>query len=130
MTYFRDSCGNLYGAPQQQPELQTLEFTVWDSGADEMPEHPGELAAWLLTKLELIPAEFRETAAFNDECHGDGDYGYDHERSITYTRLETPAEAQKRVTNAAKQNAAERKRAEARERAVLAQLQAKYGPSS
>ena len=125
----RDVCGNIYGVNQQTPELKTLTFTVWDDGNqdDVMPDDVAALAGWLLKKLELIPAEHRGTATFNDECRSDYDGGCDHERSITYTRLETPDEARSRVEEAVRQNAAERARSEAHERHVLAQLQAKYG---
>jgi hypothetical protein len=139
----RDACGNLYGVSNEEAAPKELTLTVFHHSGGVyaskiedrenglvMPTKLADLPAWFAALLDEVPPECRDTAEFVIEHESDYDGPGDTIVSAFYTRMETPAEAQKRVTDAAKQNAAERKRAEAREHAVLAQLQAKYGPSS
>jgi hypothetical protein len=91
-----------------------------DIGYDEIGNviHPQKMAKNILSLLDRIPEEHRESAylSLNDE-----DYGYSWE--LTYSRPETDEEMSKRLAAVERQ----RKRVEDEERARYEELKARFG---
>lgn len=114
-------------------ERNEVTVTLWrsyDLDDDKLPRNVNDLIAWLSKKRDLAPLEFRDAVTFNIEHdRGWGDEGCSGDLSVRYVRPETDEEYAKRIADAECDRQRYARQQEAKERALLNQLKAKYDPT-